>query len=53
MNYNSVILAGVLFLTTFWWLVHAMRHYDGPNVQGMVEANMAAARRASRAASKA
>lgn len=49
MNYNAVILAGVMSLTTFWWFVHAIRKYKGPNVAGMVEANMAEARRASRA----
>jgi len=32
MNYNSVILAGVVFLTAAWWLVHAVRHYPGPKV---------------------
>ena len=30
MNYNSVILAGVLFLTAFWWVVHGARKYPGP-----------------------
>ncbi len=32
MNYNSVILAGVVFLTTAWWFIHAIRHYPGPKV---------------------
>ncbi len=32
MNYNSVILVGVLALTTAWWLIHAIRHYPGPKV---------------------
>ncbi|KAH8883852.1 amino acid transporter [Thozetella sp. PMI_491] len=32
MNYNSVILVGVLTLTTAWWLMHAVRHYPGPKV---------------------
>ncbi len=48
MNYNSVILAGVMALTTLWWFVHAIRKYDGPNVQGMVDANVASARRKSK-----
>jgi choline transport protein len=30
MNYNSVILVGVVALTTFWWFVHAIRKYEGP-----------------------
>jgi hypothetical protein len=48
MNYNSVILVGVVVLTTFWWFVHAVRKYEGPNVAKMVEVNMLEARRASR-----
>ncbi|KAF4984585.1 hypothetical protein FZEAL_262 [Fusarium zealandicum] len=32
MNYNSVILCGVLFITTFWWLIHATKHYPGPTL---------------------
>jgi choline transport protein len=32
MNYNSVILAGVTVLTTFWWLVHGLRKYPGPKL---------------------
>lgn len=30
MNYNCVILAGVVFITAVWWLVHAGKHYPGP-----------------------
>jgi hypothetical protein len=30
MNYNCVILAGVLVITALWWLVHATKHYPGP-----------------------
>ena len=30
MNYNSVILVGVVTLTTIWWLVHGLRKYEGP-----------------------
>jgi len=48
MNYNSVILAGVVTLTTIWWFVHARTKYEGPNVGKMVEANMLEARKASR-----
>ncbi|KAK5443446.1 hypothetical protein LTS15_010591 [Exophiala xenobiotica] len=48
MNYNSVILAGVMALTTLWWFVHAIRKYEGPNVQGMIDANVASARRKSK-----
>lgn len=32
MNYNSVILVGVLFLTTVWWFVHGVRKYKGPKL---------------------
>lgn len=32
MNYNSVILVGVLVLTTMWWFVHARRKYPGPKL---------------------
>lgn len=32
MNYNSVILAGVVAMTVAWWFVHATRRYVGPKV---------------------
>ena len=32
MNYNSVILVGVMVITTVWWFVHARRHYPGPKL---------------------
>lgn len=32
MNYNSVILVGVLVISGLWWLVHATHHYPGPRV---------------------
>ncbi|KAK0734178.1 amino acid transporter [Lasiosphaeria miniovina] len=32
MNYNSVILAGVIAITAFWWVVHAITAYPGPKV---------------------
>ena len=32
MNYNSVILVGVIVLTGAWWAIHAIRHYPGPRV---------------------
>lgn len=35
MNYNSVILAGVIALTAAWWFIHARRHYPGPKVMHM------------------
>jgi len=35
MNYNSVILVGVLVLTTAWWLIHARKNYPGPKVMTM------------------
>lgn len=38
MNYNSVILVGILVITTIWWLVHARRNYPGPKL--MVELSL-------------
>ncbi|KAK0617990.1 amino acid permease-domain-containing protein [Bombardia bombarda] len=32
MNYNSVIIVGVVALTGLWWLLHANRNYPGPKV---------------------
>ncbi|KAK1755017.1 putative amino acid transporter [Echria macrotheca] len=32
MNYNAVILMGVVAITGIWWVVHAVRHYPGPKV---------------------
>ncbi len=32
MNYNAVILAGVVAITGIWWVLHAVRHYPGPKV---------------------
>lgn len=32
MNYNSVILVGILAVSGLWWLVHATHHYPGPRV---------------------
>lgn len=47
MNYNSVILVGVVALTTFWWFVHATRKYQGPKLAEMLQVDMAE-RRASK-----
>ncbi|PPJ56352.1 hypothetical protein CBER1_00643 [Cercospora berteroae] len=35
MNYNSVILVGIITLTAFWWFVHGLRDYPGPKVSKM------------------
>lgn len=35
MNYNSVILVGVVCFTAAWWLIHARRHYPGPKVMAL------------------
>lgn len=35
MNYNSVILVGVILLTAAWWVIHAKRNYPGPKVMTM------------------
>lgn len=32
MNYNSVILVGVVVLSAIWWVLHAIRNYPGPKV---------------------
>jgi len=32
MNYNSVILVGVLALTGIWWIVYGIRNYPGPRL---------------------
>ncbi|KAK9769713.1 putative Choline transport protein [Seiridium cardinale] len=32
MNYNSVILVGVVALSAIWWLLHGIRNYPGPKV---------------------
>lgn len=32
MNYNSVILVGVLVLTVAWWFIHARTKYPGPKI---------------------
>jgi hypothetical protein len=32
MNWNSVILVGIVVLTAFWWIVHGMRKYPGPKL---------------------
>lgn len=35
MNYNSVILIGVVFITAAWWFIHARENYPGPKVMAM------------------
>ncbi len=35
MNYNSVILVGVIALTTIWWFIHGARKYPGPALSSM------------------
>ena len=32
MNYNSVILTGVVALTGIWWVLHGWRNYPGPKL---------------------
>ena len=32
MNWNSVILVGIVVLTAFWWFVHGFNKYPGPKV---------------------
>ena len=35
MNYNSVILVGVLVLTIAWWFIHARVKYPGPKLSNL------------------
>lgn len=35
MNYNVVILFGVVAVTAAWWFIHARKHYPGPKVMTM------------------
>lgn len=35
MNYNSVILVGVLILTIAWWFIHARTKYPGPKLANL------------------
>ena len=35
MNYNSVILVGVLILTIVWWFIHARSKYPGPKLSNL------------------
>jgi len=35
MNYNSVILVGVLLLASIWWFAHGIRKYSGPVLTGI------------------
>ena len=32
MNYNSVILVGVVALTAIWWFIHGGKKYKAPSV---------------------
>ncbi len=36
MNYNSVILVGIAFLTAIWWFVHARKNYVAPTLGGFI-----------------
>ena len=35
MNYNSVILVGIVFLITVWWIVHGWKRYPGPKLAAL------------------
>lgn len=32
MNYNSVILVGVVVLTGIWWVAYGIKNYPGPRL---------------------
>lgn len=40
MNWNSVILVGVLVLTEIWWLAYGVKHYPGPKLAGVYTQNV-------------
>lgn len=40
MNWNSVILVGVLVLTGIWWLAYGVKHYPGPKLAGVYTQNV-------------
>lgn len=48
MNYNSVILVGVVALTTFWWFVYGNRKYEGPKLGEMLNESVEEERRLSK-----
>lgn len=33
MNYNSVIIVGIVIVTAVLWFTHAARHYKAPQLQ--------------------
>lgn len=35
MNWNSVILVGILVVVSFWWLAYGKRKYPGPKIAGL------------------
>lgn len=35
MNYNSVILVGIVALTAIWWLIHGFTSYPGPKLSAL------------------
>ena len=35
MNWNSVILAGIVALTGLWWMIHGVNKYPGPKLAGL------------------
>ncbi len=37
MNYSSVVLLGVVILSTFWWVIHGIDKYPGPKVASFEE----------------
>ena len=45
MNYNSVILVGVVLVTAGWWFGYGRKKYPGPKILGVVliEGEVAAA----------
>ncbi|CAK7219865.1 hypothetical protein SEUCBS140593_004037 [Sporothrix eucalyptigena] len=37
MNYNCVIIVGIVILIAAWWLIHASKHYEMPHLKMTVD----------------
>lgn len=47
MNYNSVILVGVVVLSAIWWFIYPIRNYEGPKAAKVYEEEILQERRRS------
>ena len=39
MNYNCVIIVGIVVLIAVWWVLHANKHYEMPHLKMAVDHN--------------